>query len=83
MQHHLQWRRWFREQWLTHKVDGSSRISREASFIEHSMAGNDELLVHWIPKVPGLHSFRISNKDALLGVRLECFALAFAYQDVG
>jgi len=43
------------------------------------MAGNDELLVHRIPEVPGFHSFRITNEYTLLGVRLERFALAFAY----
>ena len=83
MQHHLHWGRRCGESRLTHEIDGSGRIARETSLIKHSMAGNDEFLIHWIPEAPGLHSFRIANKDAFLGVWLKRFVLVLGDEDIG
>jgi hypothetical protein len=46
------------------------------------MRADYELFVHWVPKAPSLDAFRVTNKNALPRVWLECFAIFLAYQDI-
>jgi hypothetical protein len=68
--------------WDASKIDGIGGIARKAAFIKDSMTGDDEALVHRIPKAPCLYPLRITHKNALLGVRLQSLSLPSTYQDI-
>jgi hypothetical protein len=52
------------------KANGNCRIARETPLIKHCMTADDDLLLNWVPELPGLDTIRVANEDALLGVRL-------------
>jgi hypothetical protein len=82
MEHHFGRYRKFRWGWRN-KIDSNSRISWKAPFIKYCMAADDDLLLNWIPESPSLVTIRITNKNALLGMRLQSFPLFLLDEHIG
>jgi hypothetical protein len=71
MEHHLRRCRGLRERWSTgDKIYCNGRITRETPFIKYCMTADNNPLVNWVPETPCLGTIRITNKYALLGMRL-------------